>query len=100
MTRIDKEMAVIYARFSSNRQQETSIEGQLAAAKQYAAERGYTIVREYCDRAKTGTNDNREEFQRMLSDCAKKQFSVIIVWKVDRFGRNREEITFNKYRAR
>ena len=36
----------------------------------------------------------------MLSDCAKKQFSVIIVWKVDRFGRNREEITFNKYRAK
>lgn len=94
------EMAVVYARFSSNRQQETSIEGQLSAARKYAAEKGYTIVREYCDRAKTGTNDNREEFQKMLSDCAKKQFSVIIVWKVDRFGRNREEITFNKYRAK
>ena len=94
------EMAVVYARYSSTSQQEQSIEGQLAAARQYAESKGYTIIREYCDRAKTGTNDNREAFQRMLSDCAKKQFSVIIVWKVDRFGRNREEITFNKHRAK
>lgn len=94
------EIAVIYARFSSSRQQETSIEGQLAAAHQYADLKGYTVIREYCDRAKTGTNDNREAFQQMLSDCSKKQFTVIIVWKVDRFGRNREEITFNKYRAK
>lgn len=96
----ENELAVVYARFSSSKQQETSIEGQLAAAHKYAEAKGYTIIREYCDRAKTGTNDNREEFQRMLSDCAKHQFTVIIVWKVDRFGRNREEITFNKYRAK
>ena len=96
----EKEMAVVYARFSSARQHETSIEGQLSAARRYAELKGYTIIHEYCDRAKTGTNDNREEFQRMLSDCAKKQFSVIITWKVDRFGRNREEITINKYRAK
>ena len=94
------ENAVVYARFSSAKQQETSIEGQLAAARQYAEAKGYTIIKEYCDRAKTGTNDNREAFQQMLSDCSKKQFTVIIVWKVDRFGRNREEITFNKYRAK
>ena len=94
------ELAVVYARYSSRNQQETSIEGQIAAARQYADSKGYTIIREYCDRAKTGTNDNREAFQQMLTDCAKKQFSVIIVWKVDRFGRNREEITFNKYRAK
>ena len=102
MTGKDKsrELAVVYARFSSARQHETSIEGQLAAAHKYADEKGYTIIHEYCDRAKTGTNDNREEFQRMLSDCAKHQFTVIITWKVDRFGRNREEITFNKYKAK
>ena len=92
--------AVIYARYSSHSQGEQSIEGQLAAAKAYAEARGYTIIREYVDRAMTGRNDNRDEFQKMLSDCAKKQFQVIIVWKVDRFGRNREEITFNKYRAK
>lgn len=99
---IDKsgKIAVVYARYSSHNQGEQSIEGQLAAAKAYAAGKGYTIIHEYIDRAMTGRNDNRDEFQQMLSDCAKKQFQVIIVWKVDRFGRNREEITFNKYRAK
>ena len=94
------ELAVVYARYSSHKQGEQSIEGQLAAAQSYAAARGYTVVHEYIDRAMTGRNDNRDEFQKMLSDCSKKQFSVIIVWKVDRFGRNREEITFNKYRCK
>ena len=95
-----QENAVVYARYSSHKQGEQSIDGQLTAAHAYAEARGYTIVHEYIDRAMTGRNDNRDEFQQMLSDCAKKQFSVIIVWKVDRFGRNREEITFNKYRAK
>lgn len=94
------ENAVVYARYSSHNQTEQSIEGQLNAAHRYAEQKKYHIIKEYCDRAKTGTNDNREAFQQMLSDCAKKKFSVIIVWKVDRFGRNREEITFNKYRAK
>lgn len=93
-------LAVVYARYSSHNQGEQSIEGQLAAAKAYAEAKGYTIVHEYIDRAMTGRNDNRDEFQQMLSDTAKKQFSVIILWKVDRFGRNREEITFNKYRCK
>ena len=93
-------MAVVYARFSSHSQGEQSIEGQLTAARTYAAAKGYTIIHEYIDRAMTGRNDNRDDFQQMLSDCQKKQFQVIIVWKVDRFGRNREEITFNKYRAK
>lgn len=96
---IDK-LAVVYARYSSHGQKEQSIEGQIAAAKAYAEARGYTIIHEYVDRAMTGRNDNRDEFQRMLSDTAKKQFRVIILWKVDRFGRNREEITFNKYRCK
>lgn len=92
--------AVVYARYSSHSQTEQSIEGQISAAQVYAKAKGYTIVKEYVDRAKTGKNDNREAFQQMLSDTAKHEFSVIIVWKVDRFGRNREEITFNKYRCK
>lgn len=95
-----EKIAVVYARYSSHRQGEQSIEGQLAAAYKYAQQNGYKIIHEYIDRAMTGRNDNREAFQEMLKDCAKKQFSTIIVWKIDRFGRNREEIAFNKYRAK
>lgn len=68
--------------------------------KDYAAAHGYTIVHEYVDRAKSGRTDNRAEFQQMLKDTAKRQFSVIILWKVDRFGRNREEIAINKMKCR
>ena len=62
--------AVIYARFSSHSQQEQSIDGQLRYCREYAAQHGYAIVAEYCDRAMSGTNDNRPEFQRMIRDAA------------------------------
>ena len=92
--------AVVYARYSSHKQGEQSIEGQLAAAYKYAGEHGYTIIHECIDRAQAGRNDDREQFQQMLKDTAKHQFEAIIVWKIDRFGRNREEIAFNKYRCK
>ena len=92
-------IAVVYARYSSHNQTEQSIEGQFDAARKYAAKKGYTIIKEYADRAKTGRNDNREAFQQMLKDSNAKKFDVIIVWKVDRFGRNRQEINLNKARC-
>ena len=93
-------LAAVYARYSSHSQSEQSIEGQLSAAHAYAEARGYKIVREYCDRAKSGTNDNRAEFQRMLRDSDKHAWQVLITWKIDRIGRNREELAFNKHRLR
>lgn len=96
----EKKIAVVYARYSSHRQGEQSIEGQLAEAHKYANEHDLKIIHEYIDRAMTGRNDNREAFQQMLKDTAKKQFDTIILWKIDRFGRNREEIAFNKYRCK
>lgn len=94
------ERAAVYARFSSHRQGEQSIEGQLAAAQKYAKDHDMMIVAQYIDRAKSGKTDNREDFQRMLRDTAKRQFSVIILWKIDRFGRNREEIAFNRHKCK
>ncbi len=81
--------AVIYARYSSHNQTERSIEGQLEDCTEYAKRCGYTVIDTYIDRAQTGTNDNRENFQRMIADAAKKQFEYIIVYKLDRFARNR-----------
>lgn len=89
--------AVVYARYSSHRQGEQSIEGQLAEAKKFADAHGLTITHEYIDRAMTGRNDNREQFQLMLSDAGKHAFDALIVWKTDRIGRNKEEIALNKY---
>ncbi len=89
--------AVVYARFSSHRQGEQSIEGQVAEAERFAKAHDLTIIHVYADRAQTGRNDNREQFQLMLADAAKHAFDALIVWKTDRIGRNKEEIALNKY---
>lgn len=88
--------AVIYARYSSHNQTEQSIEGQLADAHEYAKRNDITIVGEYIDRALTGTKDQRPDFQRMIKDAEKHQFQLIIVWKLDRFARNRYDSAFYK----
>ena len=51
--------AVVYARFSSHRQGEQSIEGQVAEAERFAAAHGLTIVKVYADRAQTGRNKEK-----------------------------------------
>ncbi|HBN84704.1 MAG TPA: recombinase family protein, partial [Clostridiales bacterium] len=80
---------VIYARYSSDNQREESIEGQLRECKEFAEKNGITILNSYIDRALSAKTDNRPEFQHMIKDSAKHLFDVIIVWKLDRFARNR-----------
>ncbi len=81
--------AVIYARYSSQGQNEQSIEGQVRICTEYAQSKGFTVVKTYMDRARTGTNDNRPDFQKMISDADSGAFEQIIVYKFDRFARNR-----------
>ena len=88
--------AVIYARYSSHGQTEQSIEGQLRDCYAYAEREGYTIISEYIDRALTGRSDDRPGFQQMIKDASKKQFERIIVWKLDRFARNRYDSAMYK----
>ncbi len=93
--------AIIYARYSSERQTEQSIEGQLRVCNDYAARNGLNIIDSYIDRALTGTNDNRPAFQKMLSDCEKsKAFEIVLVYAIDRFGRNSIEIAVNKQKLK
>lgn len=80
---------VIYARYSSDRQTEQSIEGQLKECYEYARRNGYTVVGEYIDRAISGTTDHRPEFLRMIADGDKKLFQAVLVYQLDRFARNR-----------
>lgn len=89
--------AVIYARYSSAGQTEQSIEGQLRVNKEFAERTGYVVLGEYIDRAITGTNDNRPEFQKMLEDAKKGEFQFIIVYKLDRFSRNKYDSVFHKH---
>lgn len=79
---------VIYARYSSSSQREASIEEQVKICTEYAEKNNYTIYKVYKDSALTGKNDNRPALQRLLSDCPKKMFEAVIVYSIDRFGRN------------
>ena len=81
--------AVIYARYSSDNQREESIEGQIRECTAYAERNGITVVRHYIDRALSAKTDNRPDFQQMIRDSNKKLFEIVLVWKFDRFARNR-----------
>ena len=89
--------AVIYARYSSDSQREASIEGQLRDCRDYAEKNGITVVGTYIDRAYSAKTDDRPDFQRMIKDSAKKVFDVVLVWKLDRFARNRFDAVNYKY---
>ena len=88
--------AVIYARYSSDSQTEQSIEGQLRVCEEYAQKNNILILNTYIDRAMTGTNDNRPDFQRMIKDSSRKEWNYVLVYKLDRFSRNKYETAIHK----
>ena len=89
---------VIYARYSSDKQTEQSIEGQLRVCHDFAERNGYTIINEYIDRAITGTSDKRPAFLQMIDDARKKEFQYILVYKLDRFSRNKYDSVVYKHK--
>ena len=93
---------VIYARYSEGpRQTDQSIEGQVADCRAYAADHNIEIIGIYADRHISGTStEGRDEFLRMMHDADRHAFDAIVTWKIDRFGRSREDIAVNKIRLR
>ena len=88
--------AVIYARYSSDSQTEQSIEGQLRVCNEYAQNNDILVLKTYIDRAMTGTNDNRPDFLQMIDDSKRHDFDIVLVYKFDRFSRNKYETTKHK----
>lgn len=82
---------VLYMRYSSDRQTEQSIEGQRRICKAFCEQQGYNIVREYVDRATSAfkDTDKRTQFQQMIRDSEKNLWNGVVVYKLDRFARNR-----------
>lgn len=85
-----------YCRYSSDLQNEASIEQQKSELLEYAKKNNINIIKFYCDEAKSGTKDTRENFQCMISDCKKQLVDCILVWKTDRFARNTQDALFYK----
>lgn len=80
--------AVIYARYSSDKQTEDSIEAQLRACREYASNKQYQIIDTYIDEAVSGKTAARAQYQKLLRDCEKDKFEIILIHKYDRIARN------------
>ena len=87
-----KKRAVIYARFSSHNQRSESIEIQVEKSMAYCLEHGLEVVRIYQDAAKSGRNTARRDFQTMLEDAKRGLFDYVVIYKVTRIMRNRDEM--------
>lgn len=92
--------AVIYARFSSSAQREESIEDQLRECQEFADKEGLQVINTYCDYAISGKTDNRDQFQKMIKDAEQQLFQVVIIYKTDRFARNRWDSAIYKKRLK
>ena len=92
--------AAIYARFSSHNQRGESIEIQVEKSRAYCAENDLRVVATYCDFAQTGTNTDRAEFQRMMADAKRGLFDFVVIYKVTRIMRNRDEMAMARIMLR
>jgi DNA invertase Pin-like site-specific DNA recombinase len=76
--------AAIYARVSTFDQQ---LENQLGELRRYTGARGWTVA-EYTDHGVSGAKDKRPALDRLVADAKRRRFDVIVVWRLDRLGRN------------
>jgi DNA invertase Pin-like site-specific DNA recombinase len=74
----------LYARVSTTDQQ---TENQTAELRHYAAARGWTVA-EYVDQGVSGAKDRRPALDRLIADAKRRRFDVLVVWRLDRLGRN------------
>lgn len=77
--------AAIYARVSTPDQH---VETQLYDLRKLAAQRGFELSREYCDRGISGSKAKRPGLEAMMADARRGEFSVLLVAAFDRLGRN------------
>ena len=75
----------LYARVST-RDKGQDTENQLAQLRAFAATQGWTVAREYVDRA-TGKRSDREQFQKLFQDASQRKFDLVLFWSLDRFSR-------------
>jgi DNA invertase Pin-like site-specific DNA recombinase len=77
----------LYARVSTlNGQQDPEV--QLSELREYAGRRGWFVAHEYVDRGVSGSKETRPQLGRLMVDAQRRKFDVVLVWKIDRFGRS------------
>jgi len=81
----------IYCRVSTSDQ---TIDNQLSVLREIAKMKGLTIVQEFVDEGISGARgrDKRKGFDKLLKGTVRREFTTILVWSVDRIGRNIQDL--------
>ena len=82
----------IYARFSSDRQSQTSADDQVADCRARAEREGWEVVQVYADLAISGASNKRPGMTSMLADAAAGSFDIVLAEALDRIARNQADI--------
>lgn len=77
--------AAIYARVSTPDQH---LENQILDLRKLAAQRGFEVVKEYCDRGISGSKAKRPGLDALLADARRGEFSLVLVAAFDRIARS------------
>jgi DNA invertase Pin-like site-specific DNA recombinase len=75
----------IYCRVSTDGQ---SVDLQVNELREYAAKRGWHVIEEYLDIGVSGAKESRPALNRLMADARQRKFDILLVWKIDRFGRS------------
>jgi site-specific DNA recombinase len=84
--------AVIYARYSTELQRESSIDDQIRLCKAKIAAEGWVLAASFSDAAQSGASRLRPGYQRMLMEARTGAFDVIVAESLDRLSRDQEDV--------
>jgi putative DNA-invertase from lambdoid prophage Rac len=79
----------IYARVSTKDQQ--TIPMQIQDLKEYARLRKWEVTKVFEDK-KSGATARRPQYSQLLNEARQRKFDGVLVWKIDRWGRNSRDI--------
>ena len=82
----------IYARYSSDKQREASIEDQVRLCEERAAREGWRVVKRYTDHAISGASLMRTGIQALMQDAQSGKFDLVLTESLDRISRDQEDI--------
>ena len=83
---------IIYARYSSDKQRETSLEDQIRNCERYAKKQDWPIVECLRDQALSGAKNDRPQYQRLIELAKAKAFEILLIDDLSRLSRDQIEI--------
>ncbi|MCW0001348.1 recombinase family protein [Pararhizobium sp. YC-54] len=82
---------LFYARYSTDRQHEVSIETQIELGEAFVKRQGWKLVETYCDAAISGTSYQlRPGIQKLIAHVKRERIDVVLCVTVDRLSRDVE----------